>query len=198
MHGIHVRKGSWAVRPGIWQVWQQLLSSLSLQVRHLKPDQVPPAGLSWNTLQYSVFHKVCSKSSVCGLLSPAPVVPVLSYVAEFLYFIQEMEIGESELQLFAALNYFWDEWASVFFCNCMYPISLLKLFNFHSVKYICLYELYRVKYRMFFLPRKVKQWVHQNISPFPHPKKNQQPRKEITKLERDLSPLQLCEEQSCS
>lgn len=127
--------------------------------------------ISRTTLKYSIFQRGCSKSSICGFLSPAPVASVLSYMADILYFIQEM--GNSEFQLFAALNYFWDKWASVFFCNCMHPISLLKHCNFHPAKYICLYELHSVKYKMFFLSKKLKQWIHQHNSPFPCPKKNQ-------------------------
>lgn len=155
MHGIHVRKGSsWAMRPvpGIWQLWQQLPSLLSLCVRHLEPEQVPSAGLPCNTLSF----KFCSKSSVCGLLSPGPVAPVLSHITEFLYFIQEMEMGDIELQLFAIPNYYWEEWAPVVFCNCVHPVSLPSHCTFHSAKYVCFYELHNVKYGMFFLPRKVK------------------------------------------
>lgn len=156
-------------------------------------SQTRSCSISRTTLQYSIFH---SKSSVYGLLSPAQVAPVLSYIAEFLYFMQEIEMENSELQLFAGPSFFWDEWASVFFCNYKHPISLLKHCNFHSAKDVCLYELHSVKYRMFFLPRKLKQHGHKNVSPFPCPKKNQQSRKEITKLERDLSPLHLWEEQT--
>lgn len=87
-----------------------------------------------------------------------------------------MEMGVSKLLLFAILNY-----CGVLFCYCMYPISLLKHWHFHSLTFtlpnVFVYMSSAVQSmasaRMFFWPRKVKQRVHQNASPFPSPKKNQ-------------------------
>lgn len=145
-----------------------------------RPDQAPSAGLPCDTASF----KECCKTSACSSLTLAPMTPVLpciSMEAESLYFMQEMEMGDSELQLFAILNCYWEQWVSVFFCYCTYPISLLKHWHFHSLRFtlpnMFVYMSCTVQSmgsaRMFALPRKVKQRVHQNVSPFPSPKKNQ-------------------------
>ena len=160
-----------------------------------RPDQAPSDGVPCSTAPF----KDCCKTSGCGSLTPALMaigIAIQIYGSRVPLFCARNGGGGWWITTVCNTDHCWEQQVSVPPCYCAYPISLLRRWHFRSLTFsppkMFVYMSCTVQSmgsaRMFFVPRKVKQRVHQTVSPFPPPRKNQQLGRERTRLERDFSP----------